>query len=130
MTAKKPVYELPVKYGSVTFGDTTVSISISMSRGKLKPNQIDEIFTGKRLTMKLFAGVAGSKDGQKTAFEDGDLTVEAVFDSTGFGTKAKSYTATLSTAITSVDSKEFSQFAKRDGRAEISAIADDEDDAE
>lgn len=130
MAKKTTIHDLPVAWKNVSFGDKTVSIGFSMSRGKTSPAAIDKILTGKRLTCKLFAGIGeGEDNGQSRAFSDGDLDVEAVFDSSGFGVRSKRFTGTLSTTIASVDAATISHFAKRDGRIEVSAVEDIDEDA-
>jgi len=119
----KPVKEFPVSYGNVSFGDRTASVGLSISRGNCTVNEADKAFTGKRLTMTMFAGPPGS-GGTPSAFADGDLEVTAVFDSTGFSAKSKKIGLTVSAMLEDIDPATFSQFAKRDGRIEIASIED------
>jgi hypothetical protein len=125
--AKKAIHELPVSYNNVTFGDTTVSIGINISRSKHKPNDIDKMLVGKRLDLKMFAGVAGGQEGQQSLVEDSDLEVSGIFDASGVSIKPKSFGATLSATIGTVDDEVLKTFAKRSGRIEVYSVDDAEE---
>lgn len=128
--AKKPAksksksegLEVPCSFKGVNFGDKIVSIGIGISRGNITPALADKTFTSKRLTVKLYAGVAKSAEGQTTAFADGDLEFEGVADVAGFNAKAKNITSSLAFMIESVDGPLLSKFAKRDGRIVVSKV--------
>ena len=128
MAKDKPI-EIPVSFKNVTFGDKLVSIGFATSRTKsFPPNKADSILTGKRLTLKIFVG-APAADGQTRAFADGDMELAGVFDTSNLSVSSKRYSGTLSAPIESIDDSMIRQFAKRNGRIEITSVekADNED---
>ncbi len=133
--AKKPVkgagLEIPVSFGNVSFGDHTASVSCKASRSNLSVTQADRSLCGKRLTGTILARPEGSGSDQPGLLgTDGDLEVAGVFDVDGFGVKTVNISFTVSFSLKDIDRATFSEFAKRNGRIEISEIASIDDEEE
>lgn len=126
----------PVAYSNVNFGDKTVSMGFSISRGNITPAQADKLFCGMRLTVKATASSIKAKSGSNgtadTMFKGSDLDIVAVVDINSYRVTAKTIGSSLKFAIESIDRKTLSMFSKREGQLIISKVqkADDAADTE
>lgn len=87
---KKALFELPVSYGSVSFGTKTAKVSISATRDNLKVGVADKNFCDRRLTVRIVATPVGDQPGQGRleGMED-TLEMSAVVDVKSFNVSAE-----------------------------------------
>lgn len=127
---KDGILTLPVSYGTISVGDKTARIGLTIGRGNLEVVQADRHFTDKRLTCKITARPNGEAPGQ-TALPGMDNTQElqGVADVKGIKVTGNAIAIGLTFVIRSIDLEKLTHFAKREGDltvTEVEKIPDDE----
>ena len=121
----KTMMDLPVSFGSVSFGRKTVRIGITVDRNELKLPVADKTFCDRRLTTEIFAAAAGDQVGQgRLEGMDESLELTGVADVKSFGVHATTFTfgLTFNTKELRRSKVSLSDFAAREGRLMIQSI--------
>ncbi len=132
MAKKKSfVLDLPVAFGSVSFGKKTARVGINVSRDELKLGVADKTFCDRRLTVSISAAANGDQAGQgRLEGMDESLTLESVADVKGFGVHAATIGFGLTfnivelKRIAEATGTHFNDFAGREGRLQIEDIGE------
>lgn len=128
---KAPVLDIPVSYGTVSIGDKTCRVGVTIDRTALEVADADGKMCEKRLSGTITAKPA-DYDHQHTAFPNmnGDTTLSGVFDVKGISLTKKTLSIGLTFARASVDVETLSHFPKRVGRLVVTAAQDIPEDAQ
>ena len=132
-TADKQSMEIGVEFGGVSIGEATARIGIRVLRGAVTLAQMDEMFTGRRLTGRVVRVRAGDLEGQGKLVDDMDHSIDGTFDSKRIGVTLDHFSAGLTFLLSEIDVTELAALAKGAGRLEITGVDDipsDEDEKE
>lgn len=123
-TKFKPVHDVGVKFGGVSIQDVTCRVgAIKIDRERMSLERADDLFANRRLIGRIVLGHADDAAGQIELF-DGDIAVYGAFDVKGFRVTASEFGISLTFSRADIDVAQLSQFAKADGRLQISEVAD------
>lgn len=123
--------DLPVSFGSVSFGKKTASVGVSVDREHLKIPVADRTFCDRRLTVTIFANGKNDQQDQKllAGMED-DIELIGVADVKGFGVHSTNIGFGLTFNINELNKTlakngvRFSDFAAREGRLMIAEVGE------
>lgn len=116
------VFEVPVSFGTVSIGDRTARIGISVDRQFLKVSRADQVLCGHRLTGKLIAGQNGDTEGQNTLVNDFDPELTGTFDVKSFSASPKAISCGLTFNLEDIDVSNMAHFAKRVGKVVVDGV--------
>lgn len=130
MAKKETVLDLPVAFKSVSFGDKTARLGVSVARECLKVNQADKGLCDKRLTGTI-ESTDSENDGQgRLDGMDTTLRLTGIFDVKGFRVDSNQIGFGLTFSLKDLDRAVLSEFAKRSGRLIVEGAEAIPDDAE
>jgi hypothetical protein len=122
--------EFPVKFGKVSIGAGTMSVSVVIERTVCNINSADDIFCGHRLKGRIVLGRSGDQPGQQTIVDDLDEAIDAIFDVKSINVKQERFSATLNLSKADNDANDLGKFASATGRIIIDEVGELPDDAE
>src|SRR4051812_3073536 len=91
VTATETILDVPVKFGKVSLGTKTGSVSFAIQRQFVKLADADELFVDRRLNAKVILGRAGDQKKQRLLVDDRDVEIVAAFDVKGFRVGAETF---------------------------------------
>lgn len=115
--------DVPVKFGKVSFGDSTCNVSISISRDVMTLIKADEYFSYRRLSGLVLACPPDESINQ-TNFADKRHEVAGTFDVKGFRVGAKNLSTGVTFSLKDVDVGEFAKLANQTGRLGVLQVQD------
>lgn len=124
--------DLIVSFGNVSIGDKTARIGVAVDRSSLTVSNADKSLCGRRLTGKIVSQPAGDAPGQETlpGFESGNTDLATSFDVKSFSVTPKNIAFGLTFSLRDLDIGLLGNFAKRNGRLQVSEITDLPEDEE
>lgn len=123
--AKKKTIDLPVSFGNLSVGSATARLGVTVARSSINLDDADATLCGHRLTAKIIGRAANGKADQESLpgmNDDAELT--AVFDVKGFRVTFSDIGFGLVASLNDIDIAILSHFPTREGRVEISNVAD------
>lgn len=111
-----------VKFGNVTFGDHTASVSMAVARESLNIMAADELLCGHRLVglIRVQSPEEGNEQRNFDGFERPEIKTS--FDVKSFHANPNNITATLSFSLKDVDGSTLSRFAKKQGKLIVDQV--------
>jgi hypothetical protein len=106
--------KMAVKFKNLSVGDEIATVGFSVSRDKCSIDFAEESFCGKRVKVRLLAGVGADPD-QGILWDDVQHDVDGVADIKKFSVTPKLISAGCAFQISAVDVMELTKFAKREG---------------
>lgn len=115
-------HDVGVQFGGVSIQDTTCRVGgITIDRERMSLEKADELFSNRRLVGRIVLGHMDDGAGQLELF-DGDIAVYGAFDVKGFRCNAAAFGLSLTFSRADIDVAQLSQFAKCEGRLQISEV--------
>lgn len=126
----KVLLDIPVKFGKVSLGTKTGSVSFAVQRQFVKLEQADDLFVDRRLAAKVILGRSGDQKKQTLLVPDRDIEVVASFDVKGFRVGSETFSGmNLTFMLREVPLEDVSMLSGGFGRLVISGAQDIPDDA-
>lgn len=107
--------EIPCEYGSVSIGDKTCRIGLTVSRGDLELSRADKNICGRRLAGRILARSSGGPNQESLPGLDQDSQVDGVFDVKTISINREYLSFGLTFSRADVDTESLAQFPKREG---------------
>ncbi len=108
--------DVPVRFGNVSIGDGSASVSVSIDRDDMNPAAADNLLCARRLTAVIAVGGDSDDADQQLLFDDMRHKIETVFEVKGYSVKAKEVRATFNMLLKDVKITILGKFAKHRGR--------------
>lgn len=124
----KSVLDVPVEFGGVSVGQTTVRIGVRMNRDQVDLDVADEVFCGHRLNVEITLGKSDEMPNQKKAF-DAAYHVRGSADVKHMGVNADVITSGLTFSLKEIDISEIARFSKGTGKLTVYNVAELPEDA-
>lgn len=118
-------FQIPVKFGNVSFGDTTARLSATASRPGLSTSRAEKYLCGKRLKVELFASTETEEQKSLPGAET-KYTMTITGDVAGYGVRPKKigFGLTLNLGdLTDQERAELQRFARLDGKLTIKEVS-------
>lgn len=116
----KSFLDIPVQFGGVSIGKTTLRVSLKVSRSEMEDvREAERLFCGRRLSGKIALDNPKDSPGQMVIWEDMRKVIEGSFDVHRFGCSAEYFTTGLTFNKNEIETSQIAEFTSGTGRLAI-----------
>lgn len=120
-------FDYPADFSGVSIGENTARIGLQFSRERMGLDKADELFCNRRLIGRLVLGHVDDANMQGELF-DGAIAIYGAFDVKGYRVNAAHFAIGATFSRQDVDLKQLADFAKNEGRLQVSELSEIPDD--